>query len=369
MKKEIIRNSNLELLRILAMFLIISHHYILHGALPLEEMPYTIHKVIALCLSAGGRSGVSLFLLISGYFSIRSTFNVKRVITLIVKVWVFSVLLFLVFHLILTPDATLNIKSLVKIFLPSTFTQWWFATVFIILSLLSPFINIALRALTQNQHKNLVVLLIVIWCIIPTFTAAEFGFSRLAWAVSLYIISAYFSLYPPKIRFNVHIGLCVFWLIVLFTSIFILEYLGRFHSVFSTNSQYFCSFNKLPVFMFSLELFLIFTNMKPRYSKVINTVASTTFGIYLIHENVLTRPYIWKTLFDNTEYYGSLVFFARYAGVVVLIFVICGLIDFIVWQKVLGPLFDLILNKYLARIVNFITNTQVRVLTISKRFL
>jgi len=368
MKKLYLRNSNLELLRIIAMFFIIANHYINHGAIFFGELPFSIHKVISLCLSAGGR-GVCLFLLISGYFSVKSTFNLKRTVTMIVRVWIYSVLIFLLFHFILTPDATFDLKSLVKIFLPNIFGQWWFATTFLVLTLLTPFINTAIHAFTQIQLKNLVLLLIVIWCIIPTFSSAEFGFSRLAWFVSLYIIGAYFSLYPPKIKVGNHIALCVFWSIVLFSSIIILEYLGKYHPIFSSLSKFFCAFNKLPVFMFSLELLLIFTNMKPRHSKLVNTVAASTFGIYLIHESTLLRPYIWKTLFNNTEYFGTFLFYVRYVYVVIIVFVTCGLIDFIVWQKVIAPLLNFILDKYLKRCVTFVSNIHSQIVAASKRLL
>ena len=46
-------------------------------------------------------------------------------------------------------------------------------------------------------------------------------------------------------------------------------------------------------------LFLVFRNWKIGNNKVINTIASTTFGVLLIHANSDTmRSWLWKDLLD-----------------------------------------------------------------------
>lgn len=62
------RESNFELLRIIAMFLIVLHHAIYHGVLAVNNTKYPLNSSISFILGMGGRIGVFLFVLISGYF-------------------------------------------------------------------------------------------------------------------------------------------------------------------------------------------------------------------------------------------------------------------------------------------------------------
>lgn len=71
-----------------------------------------------------------------------------------------------------------------------------------------------------------------------------------------------------------------------------------------------------------------FINKKEYSNSIINYVASSSLGIYLIHDNVIIRAFMWKKL-----KIGSLIktkFFWLYEiEVVVGIFIICLLIDII----------------------------------------
>ena len=55
------------------------------------------------------------------------------------------------------------------------------------------------------------------------------------------------------------------------------------------------------MFILSISIFEIFLNIKLDYNKFINKIASTTLGIYLIHDGIL-QNYIWKDIFKTTEY-------------------------------------------------------------------
>ena len=64
-----VRNSAIELVRILAMFMIVYYHFILFFIEPIDTNP--IYKAIQIPLHIG----VILFVLISGYFGIKPTFR------------------------------------------------------------------------------------------------------------------------------------------------------------------------------------------------------------------------------------------------------------------------------------------------------
>ena len=65
------RNSNIELLRIVSMVLIAMFHFSVHGAWP-ENGPLASDTAVEM-LSFGGKVGVNCFVLITGYFMVHGT--------------------------------------------------------------------------------------------------------------------------------------------------------------------------------------------------------------------------------------------------------------------------------------------------------
>ncbi len=82
MKKE--RKSNIELLRIIAIILIISFHYVFKSNFKFEEL--TINSFIVKSFYMFGELGVNLFILITGYFMVSGKFSIKKLICLILEV-------------------------------------------------------------------------------------------------------------------------------------------------------------------------------------------------------------------------------------------------------------------------------------------
>lgn len=79
------RQSNIELLRIVAMLFIIAYHLLSFVVLPNYESTNVTPKAMELIF----HSGVVLFVLISGYFSIR--LSVKSVLKLLLPILIYYV--------------------------------------------------------------------------------------------------------------------------------------------------------------------------------------------------------------------------------------------------------------------------------------
>lgn len=77
------RVSKFELLRIIAMYLIVLHHAVFHGILtvsPVEQLRYPLTVTLSIILEMGGKIGVFIFVLITGYFMINSKISIGKIL-------------------------------------------------------------------------------------------------------------------------------------------------------------------------------------------------------------------------------------------------------------------------------------------------
>ena len=82
------RSSNIELLRIVAIFFFFFHHYCVNSGLT-EVMVWnniTPNMILVQFMTIGGKVGVNIFFLISGYFMINKMSNLRKVIKLLFEI-------------------------------------------------------------------------------------------------------------------------------------------------------------------------------------------------------------------------------------------------------------------------------------------
>lgn len=98
----------------------------------------------------------------------------------------------------------------------------------------------------------------------------------------------------------------------------------------------------------SICLFLFFLNTQIKYSKTINTIASTTYGILLIHAHSDSmRQWLWKDIFDNVGTYNKSMMPLRAIGTVLIVFCVCSLIDLIRQFLIEKPFMKIVETKWL----------------------
>ena len=342
------RNSSIELLRIISMIMIVFHHFAFFGEFNWDMQSLSIPRFWYNFIMMGGKIGSNIFVLISGYFMVNNTgytFNLKKVLKLWGQVFVYSISIYMIFGFMGMSD--LEAKSLLKVFFPITFSSWWFASTYFVLFLIHPFLNILLHCLEKNLYQHLLVLVIICWCIIPTFTTSLYESNSLLWFITLYTIAGYIRIYGLNPRFTSkrYFIFCGIFSVLTYLSSVVFTFLGTKWSIFATNATYFYGQQKLPDLLIALTLFMTFATLKMSYHKWINIVASATFGVYLIHENSLVRPFLWSNIFKNAQYQDSLILIPYSILVVAAVYVICTLID-LLRQQVIEKLYMKVVNRY-----------------------
>lgn len=99
--------------------------------------------------------------------------------------------------------------------------------------------------------------------------------------------------------------------------------------------------NHIMAVITALCSFMFFKDLKIGYSKLINMVGASTFGVLLIHANSdAMRQWLWQDLLDNVGQYGSYTLYIHSILSVIAIFVVYILVDMLRMRSVEKILFN-----------------------------
>ena len=191
------RNSSVELLRLAAMFGIVIIHAFGHGSgldyewiYSLSEHPETFGHSVLISL---GEAGVTIFMFISGWYGIRV--SARKVITMITM---------LMFYVILTSlFAGSSIKG-ISLSLLHPWDGWWFVQSYIIVWILSPFIEAGIEKLTEKQMR-IVVLCLMFYTYIGHFLVFKMD-QNTDLLLTIYVVARYLKIYPPHFLYKTRLG-------------------------------------------------------------------------------------------------------------------------------------------------------------------
>lgn len=96
------RDSNIELLRVVAMLMIILHHYCLNSGIQelIDVNHLTANAVLLQLMSVGGKLGINVFFLISGYYLYYCNFKALHIVKMLAEVIFYTLLVAIFLHVI-----------------------------------------------------------------------------------------------------------------------------------------------------------------------------------------------------------------------------------------------------------------------------
>lgn len=188
-------DSSIELLRIIAMFMILIHHFIVHNGYDVLKLPLGPERIFfQLAMAGGGKVGVVIFFSISAWFFLDREQTIKSNLK---RVWImerellFWSLALMMFYLVFD-RADLGTKLMVRSLVPLSTGIWWYATACAIFLMLLPFLSKGLKVLGREYHLALAATVLVIWGLtsfIPGMIGINDGFFGFIYLFIL--ISAY----------------------------------------------------------------------------------------------------------------------------------------------------------------------------------
>lgn len=339
-REKIERKSNMELLRIVCMIMIILHHYADHGGFVFENGEITINRIILQAVHLFGKMGICIFVLISGYFMVESAFRWKKVLKLELEVQFYSLICFGL--TVLGGEVEFTWQRLFMSAFPVMSSMYWFVTTYMVLYILSPYINILVHHLDKKQHFRLILFLLVIWSIIPTFLQLDICYSQLGLFLLLYLTAAYVRLYPDT-RILKYFGKMKSFLLCygfIFLTVLFLDFLEYAIPEFSLDMEYFGGQSKITTYLCALSLFAAFLNLNVNQNRWINRIAAATFGVYLLHDNTFISRLLWTEWLNTDALIHSPWLLLNLLGATGCIFVICVVIDYLRQRFLEKPLFE-----------------------------
>lgn len=329
------RNANMDLLRIISMFLIIFLHSTDHsGVLENAEgcntpMYFYVRFTYAACMVC-----VNLYVMLSGYFMINSKFRLHKLVTLWAQAAFYSFVLKLLF--MIAGEETFSVISLVSCLFPILTGRYWFLTIYVGLYLISPFLNIFIKSMNKKQHLMLNICLFFIMSVWVSVHPSIKGMNTnggwsLAWFVVLYLTASWLRLYydsSRKTKWNFILAYPFIALVVSGAQVIskIVD-IGVINSILNNFYRY----DSVPAYLMSLCIFICFINVEIRNkvaSKFISLIATLTFGVYLIHAHSNVTDMTWSVL-NMPSHMNSALFVPFQLAIVIAIFAICAALEYV----------------------------------------
>ena len=314
MKNKKIRLTNIEILRIVAMLMIVIYHIVCHcinvqlsggdsiikiGS-NLFNNPVFYKKLFVLNgIMTWGTIGNALFLLISGYFMVNSKkeIDINKVSKKLLLQLGFASMILVIFS---TSIYKMHVsKKFIQLIDINSFNSmsWYVGYYFLVTLIAYLFLNKYLKKINEKQYITFLIIIFALtqfgWTnqIVNGFSN---GLSTLLTGIFFYSFGGYINKYNPfnKVKFiSILLIVIMIYLFILIssyniTAIRIENYLINPSNSFTQSIMSFGN-NNILVVILSICIFEIFTRVKVQNIEFINYIASGTFMVYLLHDNPL----------------------------------------------------------------------------------
>lgn len=282
-----------------------------------------------------GKLGVNLFTLTTGYFQVSGRFKWRKLFSLLAQILFYSLLTHSI-GLFVGAVSLSSPKDILRLLFPTIYRQYWFATAYAIVYLFSPYANRLIASMDEKTFRRLLITALMLYSVIPTVFGLTTGnteswlyYNEMIWLFIMYFMGAYIRLYSLPLLKSMRRALtCALGAFALATLSIVVIYASS--AMFGTPSAltYFAPQNTVLTVILSVGTFCVFLQLKTPDTQWINRVASTTFGIYLLHDSNALRSWIWKTRLRFPEKINSPTLIPQILLVCACIFLIGMLVDF-----------------------------------------
>lgn len=304
------RNYGIDALRIYAMFLVVILHVLGHGGV-LDSLT-GISKYAAKALDVFAVCAVDIYAIVSGFVGFSNNpkaIKTSKFLTIWTQVFTYSFVITLCAFFI--KSQAVGIKNLIRTAFPIATNQYWYFSSYIVVLLLSPWLNKLFAMLSNKDFTKLAATLFGTFSVFTLIAnriqeadsfLLNWGYSAL-WLIILYAIGAWIK----KCDITNKISAKTAWLTlgVSFAATCIIKALPDPFRIGSI------SFYTSPtILLIAMAYVIVFAKWQPKEktAKIIGFFAPAAFGVYLIHDNnhirafAITKVGAWLVKFVGGVY-------------------------------------------------------------------
>lgn len=324
------RQSNFELLRIVAMFLIVAHHLQVHSIHNFEEdenkIPtHIFNKNFFNVLFLGGKVSVNIFLLLSGYF-----LNGKGVkLGSLMRTWIQAIVWsYTLFFLAYYSNRDLSEWSFFRGLFPIATYSYWFVSSYIAAMLLSSGTAIVS---VQTSEFDLLTILTTQFLVMSVLSWNEYAFSHVFWFTYMTLLGASIRRFNSRLA-RVKTSTILFALVAVATiSVSSILYFAVHPEIQWARDRggataVASDMNSPCALILAVLVFLLFSRINVQ-SDLINVLANCTLGVYFIHDNDIWREKLWHEIIRSHEYQNkpSLPLYCIFS--LIMVYSVCSLLE------------------------------------------
>lgn len=302
------RNYGIDLLRIVAMGMVVMLHTLLRGG-PLDmAVPLTLNGEITWIIECLCCCAVTCYALISGFVGYHSRHRYSGIIHMWLQVFFYSfgIAFLYVLYTVWSGDFQGVGKAAVYLFkaaIPALSKSYWYFSAYFCLFFVMPMLD----AIIDNVPRKTLRISFVMMCIVfgvgdlffsnPSF-GVNGGYSFL-WLAILYLLGAYMKRYNPFEKTSVFKSFLLYFICALTayaTRLLSLAVEGLGEKTFITYESVFIMFSG--VFLFNVFRQI---RLKEKICKMIAFLAPLSFGVYLLHDNAEVTSILFRRVVSQFE--------------------------------------------------------------------
>lgn len=320
------RNYGIDLFRFISMFMVVVLHVLGHGGVLESNIAgfklYALYYLETLCIIA-----VNCFALISGYLNYNKKFSLKRILNLWLQVFSINAVVSILF-IILKKEA-FNFGVLLNIIFPILRTDYWYFTCYFMILILMPLLNIIIE---KTPKSSILAVLSVVGVFIGILTLFATYFTlfdfesgyTVSWLAYLYLWGGVVRKYNLRLKFLDN-KKWVYLVLYLISSVLSLAISFNVKESFNYHSVYYYTniFNLIN----SVLLLMYFSGLNIKKNKVISYLSTTSFAVYLLHEQSYVRKHLIKNQFVFLAESNVFVVYGIVLLSVAVIYLCCSIIE------------------------------------------
>ena len=311
-KKKLI---HIEFLRIIAAFFVIFNHtgskgYFLFSTHPAGTFPYFLYMAFSVFI----KISVPLFLMISGALLLKKDITYEKIfknkiLKMLIVLVIFSAVFYIRLH-IKKYSTVFNIKDfLIRLYKGDIIIPYWYLYAYISFLLAFPFLRSMVKELPEGTYKYLILLSVIFTSVLPcleyrfslgTVTLNQYG--KISWIFTNIVIFPLIGYYLENVldiekvskkQLLILNGISVLGIIVsCYMTYFKHKITGECNEVVSQDfMDTFVLLIAIPVYL-NAKIFFQKHSIKNWLEKIILSIGSCSFGIYLIHMAIIESTFI-----------------------------------------------------------------------------